>query len=182
MSMSTPLNTLPLKTQQTEDASDINDPMVQDVLNEFQEELLMSNKKNDQMQQVQHVPQMPQMSQHMQMPQMSQQMQNGQQMPQQVNHVPQIPKQVSQQAPYGQKYTINYNQNSFPYQYLNIDVAKQTLIIVILAILIFHTSLMEMIYEKMPIYIQDIIQNFDVYVRGIVLFIVLYTLTILEYI
>ena len=44
--MSTPVNTLPLKTQQSNisETNDINDPLVQDVLNEFQEELMISKQ------------------------------------------------------------------------------------------------------------------------------------------
>ena len=43
--MSTPISTLPMKTQQgANEANDINDPIVQDVLNEFQEELMLSKQ------------------------------------------------------------------------------------------------------------------------------------------
>jgi hypothetical protein len=45
--MSTPLSNLPLKTQKIPESTDndINDPMVQDVLNEFQEELIVNSQK-----------------------------------------------------------------------------------------------------------------------------------------
>ena len=43
--MATPINNLPLRTQiSTDEQKDIQDPMVQDVLKEFQEELNASNR------------------------------------------------------------------------------------------------------------------------------------------
>lgn len=164
MSMSTPLNTLPLKTQPSEDVSDINDPMVQDVLNEFQEELLMSKKNEQQhMQQAQAMQQQPMLA--MPQPQM-----------QAIQPMPQQPMTMQRQN------ATNYNQTGFPYSYFDMDIAKQTLIIVIIVVLIYNTTIMEMIYEKMPIYIQDITHNFDLYIKGFSLFVILYSLLFLQYI
>lgn len=174
MSMSTPLNTLPLKTQPSEDVSDINDPMVQDVLNEFQEELLMS-KKNEQQHVQQHVQQQSQQSQHVQ-----HQAHQTQQMQPMSQQIPLQQQSIRQHV--ANKYTVNYNQNSFPYSYFDMDIAKQTLIIVIIVVLIYNTTIMEMIYEKLPIYVQDLTHNFDLYIKGFSLFVILYLLLFLQYI
>jgi hypothetical protein len=168
MSMATPLNNLPLKTQQdNNDISDINDPMVQDVLNEFQEELMMSKKSQEG-----HVPpqQLPQLPQHPQ-----QHLQHPSNVQQQM-HLPYYPQQPVN------KYSINYNNDKFPYNYIDMELIKKTLIVVIIAVLVFYTNLMHTIYEKLPPYAYDITVSFDVYVKCVVLFIVLYVLGFMQYI
>jgi hypothetical protein len=172
MSMATPLNNLPLKTQQdNSDTSDINDPMVQDVLNEFQEELMMSKKTHEG-----HVPpqQLPQHPQHPQHQQHQQQLQHPSNVPQQM-HLPYYPQQPVN------KYSINYNNDKFPYNYIDVELIKKTLIVVIIAVLIFYTNIMHTIYEKLPPYAYDITVSFDVYVKGLALFIVLYVLGFMQY-
>ena len=172
--MSTPINTLPLKTQQTNiDANDINDPIVQDVLNEFQEELLSSKQGNkspmqmpsQQMQQMQLLQQQ-QQQQQMQLLQQQQQMQGGQ--------------QVMQGLPPNSK----NNQNKFDNMssYLDIEVAKKSLILVIISLIIYNSGIINMMYEKMPDYLQDNLNNFDIYIKSASLFSIIYILSFFEYI
>ena len=172
--MSTPINTLPLKTQQTNiDANDINDPIVQDVLNEFQEELLSSKQGNkspmqmpsQQMQQMQLLQQQ-QQQQQMQLLQQQQQMQGGQ--------------QVMQGLPPNSK----NNQNKFDNMssYLDIEVAKKSLILVIISLIIYNSGIINMMYEKMPDYLQDNLNNFDIYIKSASLYSIIYILSFFEYI
>ena len=62
------------------------------------------------------------------------------------------------------------------------ELLKKTLIIVIICVLMFYTNVMHMIYEKLPPYAYDMAVSFDVYVKGIALFIILYGLAFLQYI
>jgi hypothetical protein len=167
MSMATPLNNLPLKTQQdNNDISDINDPMVQDVLNEFQEELIMSKKSQEAHIPPHHLHQQPQLQHPSNVPQQMHLHQSNPYYPQQpVN-----------------KYSINYSNDKFPYNYIDMELIKKILIVVIIAVLVFYTNLMHTIYEKLPPYAYDIMVSFDVYVKGLALFTILYILGFMQYI
>jgi hypothetical protein len=154
--MSTPLNTLPLKTQQTNisDTNDINDPLVQDVLNEFQEELMISKQQSQQ-------------SQHMHQPSPMmmppQQQYNNQQHYQHIN------------------YKNNLNKSDIS-SYLDTEVAKKSLILVIISLVIYNSGIINTIYEKMPDYLQDNLNNFDIYIKSLSLFTIIYVLSFFEYI
>lgn len=154
-SMSTPLNNLPLKTQKNVETNDndINDPMVQDVLNEFQEELIINSKENT------YNPPPPQ------------------QPPPQ--HQPQMQNIHSQQ----QMYNIKYNNNQQGYQqYLNVDIAKKITIITIIVVIITYSNLLQTIYEKLPASVFELIEHYDIYIKGFILFIILYVLSLFDYI
>ena len=168
--MSTPINTLPLKTQQTNiDANDINDPIVQDVLNEFQEELLSSKQGNK------SPMQMP--SQQMQQMQLLQQQQQQQQMQL-------LQQQQQMQGMQGLPPNLKNNQNKFDNMssYLDIEVAKKSLILVIISLIIYNSGIINMMYEKMPDYLQDNLNNFDIYIKSASLFSIIYVLSFFEYI
>ena len=169
--MSTPINTLPLKTQQTNiDANDINDPIVQDVLNEFQEELLSSKQGNK------SPMQMPsQQMQQMQLLQQQQQQQQQQQMQQM-----QLLQQQQGLSPNNSKNNLNKFDNMS--SYLDIEVAKKSLILVIISLIIYNSGIINMMYEKMPDYLQDNLNNFDIYIKSASLFSIIYVLSFFEYI
>ena len=172
--MSTPINTLPLKTQQTNvDANDINDPIVQDVLNEFQEELLSSKQGNK------SPMQMP--SQQMQQMQLLQQQQQQQQQQQMQLLQQQQQMQGMQGLPPN---NLKNNQNKFDNMssYLDIEVAKKSLILVIISLIIYNSGIINMMYEKMPDYLQDNLNNFDIYIKSASLFSIIYVLSFFEYI
>lgn len=165
--MSTPISTLPLKTQPSAEANDINDPVVQDVLNEFQDELMMSKKSA--------MPQHP----HPQMPPM----------PPQQPYPPQQHSQHSQQYPqsmypHPSMYpTANGNGKYDSISaYVDTEVAKKSLILVILAVIIYHSGIINTVYEKMPDNLQDHLTNFDIYIKSISLFSIIYVLSFFEYI
>jgi len=161
--MSTPISTLPLKTQpsNTAEANDINDPVVQDVLNEFQDELMMSKKSA--------------MPQHPQMPPMPPQQSYP---PQQ--HSPQYPQQMYPHPPIYPP-TPNGKYDSIS-AYVDTEVAKKSLILVILAVIIYHSGIINTVYEKMPDNLQDHLTNFDIYIKSISLFSIIYVLSFFEYI
>jgi hypothetical protein len=161
--MSTPISTLPLKTQpsNTGEANDINDPVVQDVLNEFQDELMMSKKSA--------------MPQHPQMPPMPPQQSYP---PQQ--HSPQYPQQMYPHPPIYPP-TPNGKYDSIS-AYVDTEVAKKSLILVILAVIIYHSGIINTVYEKMPDNLQDHLTNFDIYIKSISLFSIIYVLSFFEYI
>lgn len=172
--MSTPINTLPLKTQQTNvgDTNDINDPLVQDVLSEFQEELMMSKQQ----------PKQPQMSheqliQHQQM-MLQQQMQQQQMQQQQFLKQQQPPPQQLQSS--NTSYNINKYDNIS--SYLDIEIAKKSLILVIVSLIIYNSGIINIIYEKLPDYLQDNLNNFDIYIKSVSLFLIIYILSFFEYI
>ena len=163
--MSTPISTLPLKTQPSAEANDINDPVVQDVLNEFQDELMMSKKSV----MPQH-PQMPPMPPHQPYP------------PQQhSSHSQQYPQSM---YPHPSMYpTANGNGKYDSISaYVDTEVAKKSLILVILAVIIYHSGIINTVYEKMPENLQDHLTNFDIYIKSISLFSIIYVLSFFEYI
>ena len=170
--MSTPINTLPLKTQQTNvsDSNDINDPLVQDVLSEFQEELMMSKQ-----------PKPPQMSpdqlMHQQQMMLQQQMMQQQQMQQQ-----QLQQQQQLPPPRSTNAVSNINKYDNMTSYLDIEVAKKSLILVIVSLIIYNSGIINIIYEKLPDYLQDNLNSFDIYIKSVSLFLIIYVLTFFEYI
>jgi hypothetical protein len=171
--MSTPINTLPLKTQQTNiDANDINDPIVQDVLNEFQEELQSSKQANKLPSQQMQLLQQQQMQQQMQQQQMQQQLLLQQQQ-----------MQGGQQGMQGLPPNSKNYQNKFDNMssYLDIEVAKKSLILVIISLIIYNSGVINTLYEKMPDYLQDNLNNFDIYIKSASLFAIIYILSFFEY-
>jgi hypothetical protein len=163
--MSTPITTLPLKTQQTNiDNNDINDPIVQDVLNEFQEELMNSKQPNK--------------SQQMTPQQMQQQQQNMLQMQQQM--LLQQPPMINQPPNYNSRNYVNKYDNISAYA--DVDIAKRSLILVILSLIIYHSGIINNVYEKLPDYLQDNLNNFDIYIKSASFFSVIYILSFFDYI
>jgi hypothetical protein len=175
--MSTPINTLPLKTQQTNvgDTNDINDPIVQDVLSEFREELMMSK---------QNIPNPLQLSQE-QLIQRQQMMLQQQMLQQQQQQQQQERLQQSANTSSNINYN-NYENNSNKYSnissYLNIEIAKKSLILVIVSLIIYNSGIINIVYEKLPDYLQDNLSNFDIYIKSVLLFSIIYVLSFFEYI
>ena len=157
-SMSTPLNNLPLKTQQNieQTDNDINDPMVQDVLNEFQEEIAVNNKSENT-----YTPPV------------------NQSPPQQMYQTPPQMQNIQAQQ---QMYNIKYNNQQGYQQYLNVDIAKKITIITIIVMIITYSNLFQTLYEKLPTSVFELIEHYDIYIKGFVLFIILYVLSLCVYI
>lgn len=159
--MSTPLTKLPIKAQVQGDNTDLQDPLVQDVLKEFEEELAAS-KKTQPVQNYMPIPQqMPQ-----QMPQ-----QIPQQMPQYAPpHMPQYPhQQPPQQSSFYPKKNI-----------IDFDLGRKVLIITIVILLLMYSNVFDIVYTKLPSNISSLATNFDLYIKSTLIFITLYILSLYE--
>jgi hypothetical protein len=159
--MSTPISTLPLKPQSSGEMNDINDPVVQDVLNEFQDELMMSKQSK-----------------------------SHPSMPQQQPQYPSIPQQSYPPLPPHPPHSQHHQYPPYPSQskydsisaYIDTEVAKKSLILVILAVIIYHSGIINTVYEKLPDNLQDNLTSFDIYIKSISLFSIIYVLSFFEYI
>ena len=159
--MSTPISTLPLKPQSSGEMNDINDPVVQDVLNEFQDELMMSKQSK-----------------------------SPPSMPQQQPQYPSIPQQSYPPLPPHPPHSQHHQYPPYPSQskydsisaYIDTEVAKKSLILVILAVIIYHSGIINTVYEKLPDNLQDNLTSFDIYIKSISLFSIIYVLSFFEYI
>lgn len=164
--MSTPISTLPMKTQPVggaSEANDINDPIVQDVLNEFQEELMLSKQ--------------PKMPPHSQQPP-----QHASQPPLQMPYMPQPYPPYPQHPPHSPHHGYQQSKYGDISSYMDTEVAKRSLILVILAVIIYHSGIINTMYEKMPDNLQDNLNNFDIYIKSASLFTIIYVLSFFEYI
>ena len=173
--MSTPTNSLPLKTDRTTiEQSDINDPIVQDVLNEFREELMTSKNNEDNGKHQQSTPQYQPIQQQPQQQQPQQYQQQYQQQHQQPHY-----NDVNNN--YAKSVALEKNDN-FPYFNIEIDIIKKSLVLVIISLLIYHTGIINNLYEKVPEYLHENLNTFDIYIKSITLFISIYLLTFFQYV
>jgi len=65
--------------------------------------------------------------------------------------------------------------------YLDIEVAKKSLILVIISLIIYNSGVINTMYEKMPDYLHDNLNNFDIYIKSASLFAIIYILSFFEY-
>ena len=149
--MSTPINSIPLKTSQnindTED--DSSDPLVQDVLNEFQREIGSKTKPSLPEQQI-PIFHHPPSHQHI-----------IYQQPQQ--HIPNIIHQPP----------IIINKNNV----INIEIAKKAAIITVVSLILFYPGLFTKICENiLPVNILTILINYEFYIIILTIFIIIYLL------
>ena len=160
--MSTPTSTLNGNTKQT-DYNDINDPVVQDVLNEFRDEYSSKNKKPtssmipDYEDEVVEYP-----------------LENNYQSPPPLNRRPEY--SVSDRYPPSHKYKNDSITN------IDTELVKKNLMIVIIVLLINNTGLMATFYEKMPEYLHENLNSYDIIIKAFSLFIILYMLSLFNYI
>ena len=189
--------------------NDINDPVVQDVLNEFRDELLISKNNKDMglntppliIQDMSGGNQSnpsypPPHSQHSPHQQHSQPSQPS--YPQHPQHPPHYPQSHSQQPPYPQSHSqqppYSSQQQQPPYSpyaqmnkndymlYMDIELIKKNLIIVIIVFLIYFSGIINNIYDRIPEYLQENILSLDVYIKTVLLFIILYVISYAGYV
>lgn len=186
--------------------NDINDPVVQDVLNEFRDELLISKNNKDMSLNTppliiqdmsggnQSNPSYPSPhsqppypvspSQHSQPPYPNQppQHQHPSQPPypqHQHSYPPNQPPYPSQQPPYSPYSQMNKNDYML---YMDIELIKKNLIIVIIVFLIYFSGIINNIYDRIPEYLQENILSLDIYIKTVLLFIILYVISYAGYV
>ena len=173
--------------------NDINDPVVQDVLNEFRDEILISKNNKDMNVNSQNTindninlgpinsPNSPSYLQHPPLPPHLQYPPNLQYPTQPSSH----PSQISYPSyPHSQHPShISYSQNKNDYMlYIDIELIKKNLIIVIIVFLIYFSGIINNIYDKIPEYLQENILSLDIYIKTASLFIILYIISYTGYI
>ena len=194
--------------------NDINDPVVQDVLNEFRDELLISKNNKDMglntppltiqdmsggnqsnpsyPQQNSQPPYTQHPSQHSPPPYPNQPPQHSQPpypqhqphqhsqppYPQNQSHQPPYPSQ-QHQPPYSPYAQMNKNDYML---YMDIELIKKNLIIVIIVFLIYFSGIINNIYDRIPEYLQENILSLDVYIKTVLLFIILYIISYAGYV
>jgi hypothetical protein len=65
--------------------------------------------------------------------------------------------------------------------YIDIELIKKNLIIVIIVFLIYNSGIINNIYDKIPDYLQENITTFDIYIKSTIIFIILYIISYLGY-
>ena len=198
MSVSTTKSQLNTLSEQ----NDINDPVVQDVLNEFRDELQSSKNMdvNANSAHSMHINpnQIPIASHNIPHPLINN--------PNYFSHgghvgpaVPMGPSGPSGPSghsgpsgqsgasgiyqPYMQQHHNNLQANKNDYSaYIDVELIKKNVIIVLIVFLIYHSGIINNIYEKIPDYLQDNLTVFDVYIKTTIIFIVLYTISYLGYV
>jgi hypothetical protein len=66
--------------------------------------------------------------------------------------------------------------------YIDIELIKKNLIIVIIVFLIYFSGIINNIYDKIPEYLQENILSLDIYIKTASLFIILYIISYTGYI
>ena len=161
--MSTPTSTLNGNTN-TKDNNDINDPLVQDVLNEFRDEYTSKNKNA-----------------------------SSSMIPDYEDEIVEFPPDDNYPPPPPSQYRkpeYNLSEKHPPYNNSNIanivnidmELVKKNLTIVIIVLLIHNTSMVSAIYEKMPEYLHENLNAYDILIKTASLFIILYVLSFFNYI
>lgn len=190
--------------------NDINDPVVQDVLNEFRDELLISKNNKDMSLNTQPLiiqdmtngnqsnsshPSQPQHPSYPSHPSQSPHSSHPSQSPYPSHpSQPPYPSHPSQQSPYSQhpypphshqqtSYSPYTQMNKNDYMlYMDIELIKKNLIIVIIVFLIYFSGIINNIYDRIPEYLQENILSFDVYIKTLLLFIILYVISYAGYV
>ena len=163
--MSTPTSTLNGNTKHT-DNNDINDPVVQDVLNEFRDEYSSKNKKTS----------------SSMIPDYEDEVVEY---PPEDNYQPTLPQPPQNRKPeynVSDRYPPSQNSKNDSITNIDMELVKKNLMIVIIVLLIHNTSLMATVYEKMPEYLHENLNSYDILIKAFSLFIILYVLSLFNYI
>jgi hypothetical protein len=160
--MSTPTSTLNGNNKQTND-NDINDPVVQDVLNEFRDEYSSKNKNaNSSM-----------------IPDYEDEVVEY---PPDDNYSPPPPLNKRPEYNVSDRYPPSQNNKNDSITNIDMELVKKNLMIVIIVLLIHNTGLMATVYDKMPEYLHENLNTYDILIKALSLFIILYVLSLFNYI
>lgn len=160
--MSTPTSTLNGNTKQT-DNNDINDPVVQDVLNEFRDEYSSKNKN----------------ATSSMIPDYEDEVVEY---PPEDNYPPPPPLNRKPEYNVSDRYTPSQNNKNDSIINIDMELVKKNLMIVIIVLLIHNTGMMATVYEKMPEYLHENLNSYDILIKTLSLFIILYVLSLFNYI
>jgi hypothetical protein len=151
MNMTTSLDSIPLKTSSKNNdiiLDDSDDPMVKDILNEFQQELEINTQKQPILKEKHNY----NINYNEQQTEDKNICSNG------ICNIP------------------NKNKNTNINSYYNEVYIKKTFIIIIIVFLIFSPLVIPLIFEKLPQSFLPIIENYDLYIKIFILFISIYIL------
>ena len=182
--------------------NDINDPIVQDVLNEFRDEILISKNNKEMNVNLQppiihempsigipNSPNNPSYSNQSNQSHQSNQQTYNQSNQQTYNQSPNqyYPSQSQSsyppnpsQNPYSQHFN-QHNKNDYML-YIDVELIKKNLIIVIIVFLIYFSGIINNIYDKIPEYLQENILPLDIYIKTLSLYMILYIISYIGYI
>jgi hypothetical protein len=160
--MSTPTSTLNGNPKQT-DNNDINDPVVQDVLNEFRDEYSSKNKN----------------ATNSMIPDYEDEVVEY---PPEDNYPPPPPLNRKPEYNVSDRYPPTQNNKNDSIINIDMELVKKNLMIVIIVLLIHNTGMMATVYEKMPEYLHENLNSYDILIKALSLFIILYVLSLFNYI
>jgi hypothetical protein len=151
--MATPLNKLPLKTTRP-DTSDLEDPMIQNVLKEFEDEMAQQQVSAPQM--------------NYQQPQQAQQQQQFQHL----NNQQQLPYNYQQQYQFNPHQSASTNQKKL----INMDLVKKTLIITIIVFLLQNYNVINILISKLPEVVAKYISGKEIFINFFLIFLIFYAM------
>lgn len=148
MNMTTSLDNIPLKTSKNNEINndDKDDPMVKDILNEFQQELEINTRQ-------------PPKDEY------------------QVKYTPQQDINANNDLYDPPRKFKNSNKNTNDNDaYYNQEYVKKTAIIIIVIIVVFSPFFLNIIIEKLPISFAELFEKFDLYIKLLLSFFLIYIL------
>ena len=162
--MITPINSLPLKTSSQQE-TEIDDPLIQNVLKEFEDELAESSR--NQPQQMQPPSQFTQPQQAIQQPPQQSQQQLQQQMQQ----------NIQTQQPHYQD--LQYNTGNSK-KLFNMEIAKKALFMTFVLFALQYMNVLKIITNRLPESFSAYISGREIILDVLFTFIVIYTVLYLE--
>lgn len=152
MNMTTNIANIPMKTSKMNNNDDSEDPIVKDILQEFQEELKENQKSSNNNYEINFNPPQP-----------------SQQPPQQFQ-----PSQPLQQPSQQQKQPKQPQQTEGLMKYYNQEVLIKTAIIIIIVGFVFSPIIFNTIIDKIPSAFSQLLIQYDFYIKIIIAFIFIY--------
>lgn len=144
--MSTPLSSLPLKTTSSDNTSEIDDPLIQGVLKEF-EEVHSQNNQPPQQQYIVNI--------------------KTPEQPPQISMQPQLPIQSQEYT----KNELNYNDTN---KIIDIEIVKKSAILTAIIYLLQYTNILKIITTRLPETFNSYITGKELFINVALMFIVIY--------
>ena len=156
--MSTPISQLPLKTVSQQDNADMDDPLIQGVLKEFEDEFTSKQSHN----QMQHVSPVQHMQSIQNVPQQQQQIYEQSQ----THNIYQVPSQ------------LEYNKGNK--KLIDLDIVRKVAIITIILFLLQYTNIVKTVINKLPESVLKYITGKELIITFLFIAIILYALYFLD--